>query len=73
MVKLIDCEIWLAMNEDGDWIVTNCEDEAAERLTEDVGGYHARIVKVVVKMSPPAAAEATVTVPDDAGELQAVA
>ena len=73
MTKLIDCELWLAMNEDGDWIVTNDEGEALERLAEDAGGYQARVVKVTVKMSPPAMAEATVTIPDDAGELKAVA
>jgi hypothetical protein len=73
MTKLIDCELWLAMNEDGDWIVTGNEDEALERLAEDAGGYQARVVKITVKMSPPAMAETTVTIPDEAGELKAVA
>jgi hypothetical protein len=24
--KLIDCEIWIAMNEDGDWVVVTADD-----------------------------------------------
>lgn len=67
MTTKIDCELYVAMNEDGDWIVTSDESEALTKLTEDEGGYQCRIVKITVKMTPPAMTEATVDVPDEAG------
>jgi hypothetical protein len=66
----IDCEIYIAMNEDGGWIVCTDESEALTQLGEQEGGYTARVVKVTVKMTPPKMAEATVTVTDEAGELK---
>ncbi len=66
-------EIFIAMNEDGDWIVTDEESGALEKLGEDVGGYQARVVKIIVEMSPPKMDEASVTVPDTAGETTKVA
>jgi hypothetical protein len=62
------CEIYVAMNEDGDWIVETDESEALSKLAEDCGGYHARVVKLTVKMAPPKMAEAVVEVPDEAGQ-----
>ena len=61
-------EIWIAMNEDGDYVVVKDESEALEQLINDCGGYHCRIVKLAVTMAPPRATEATVDVPDEAGE-----
>jgi hypothetical protein len=69
MTDLVSCEIYLAMNEDKDWIVTDDESAALEKLAEDQGGYHARVVKVTVRMSPPVMAEATAEVPNDAGQI----
>jgi hypothetical protein len=60
-------EIFIAMNEDGDFVVVKYESEALEQLASDCG-HHARVVKLTVKMSPPQATEATVDVPDEAGE-----
>jgi hypothetical protein len=62
------CEIFIAMNEDGDWIVETDESDALSKLAEDAGGYHARVVKLTVKMTPPKMTEATVDVPDEAGQ-----
>jgi hypothetical protein len=70
---MIDCEIYLAMNEDGGWIVTNDEGDALTQLSENEGGYLARVVKVTVKMTPPKMTEATVTVGADAGKVAALA
>jgi hypothetical protein len=70
---MIDCEIWLAMNEDGDWIVATDESEALTKLGEDCGGYQARVVKITVKMTPPAMPETTVTIGDDVGTVVAQA
>jgi hypothetical protein len=70
---MIDCEVYLAMNEDGGWIVTNDESDALTQLSENEGGYQARVVKVTVKMTPPKMTEATVTIADDAGKIAALA
>lgn len=64
---MVTCEIYIAMNEERDWIVCSDESEALSTLASDCGGYHARVVKVTVRMSPPVIAEAAVDIPDDAG------
>jgi hypothetical protein len=64
----VTCEIFLAMNEDGDWIVETDESEALSKLAEDQGGYHARVVKIAVKMTPPMMTAASVDVPDEVSE-----
>lgn len=69
---MISCEIFIAMNEDGGWVVGNDESEMLSKLGDDEGGYHARIVKVVVNMDPPKMDEVTVEVPATAGKLEAL-
>lgn len=68
----IACEIYVAMNEDGGYVVHIDESEVLNRLAEDEGGYMARVVKVTVKMAPPQMTEAEVEVPDEAGETKAL-
>jgi hypothetical protein len=68
MSDKVQCEIFVAMNEDGDWVVVAEESEALEKLAGDVGGYQARVVKVTVKMAPPVLSETEVEVPDEAGK-----
>ena len=53
MTGKVKCEIWIAMNEDGDWVVVQDESEALSQLAEQVGGYYARVAKVTVHMAPP--------------------
>lgn len=65
--ELKDVVLFIAMNEEGDWVVNSEESEVLNQLAEDQGGYQARVVKITVKMRPPVMAEASVTVPDDAG------
>lgn len=72
MTDKVTCELWLAMNEDGDWVVTADDGEALTKLGEDCGGYAARVIKLTVKMTPPAITEHEVDVPDDAGETKEV-
>lgn len=72
MTEPVECEIWIAMNEEGGWIVCKDESDALQMLNEDEGGWHARVVKLTVKMTPPQAQEITVTVPDTAGETATV-
>jgi hypothetical protein len=68
MSKKVDCEIWIAMNEDGGWIVTTDESEALSQLAENEGGYQARLVKLTAKIAPPKITEATIDIADEAGE-----
>jgi hypothetical protein len=72
MTDKVTCEIFIAMNEDGGWIVCTDDSEALSNLAESEGGYHARVVKLTVKMTPPAMTEAEVDVPDEAGETKEI-
>jgi hypothetical protein len=67
--QMIDCEIRIAMNEDGDWVVCTADDNALEQLANEVGGALARVVAITVRMSPPVMTEASVTVPDAADSV----
>jgi hypothetical protein len=58
--------------EDGGWIVTSDDSEALSTLAENEGGWLARVVKITVKMTPPVMAEATVDVPNEAGETKEI-
>jgi hypothetical protein len=61
--------VYIAMNEDADYEVGATEDEATERLSDNVGGRLGRVVRLVVRMSPPKAEDAgEVTIADTAGE-----
>lgn len=66
------CEIFLAMNEHGDWVTEYDESDALTKLQEDQGGYHCRIVKVVVHMTPPVMHTAEVTMADENGVTRAM-
>jgi hypothetical protein len=68
----IACEIFIAMNEDAGYIVCTDESDALRSLPRTRGGYHARVVKLAVKMSPPQMTEAEVEVPDEAGETNRI-
>lgn len=65
---MIACEIFVAMNENGEWIMTNDSAEAVERLKEDMGGELARVVKVTINMSPPEMPESSIDIPDNSGD-----
>lgn len=68
----IDCEIFIAMNEDGGWVVVTDESDALGELSSAEGGNLGRVVKVTVRMSPPVMQEATVTVADETGKVEAI-
>ena len=71
-MEKVPCEIFIAMNEGGDFVVVREEDGALELLASDCGGYQARVVKVTVRMAPPRMEEAEVEVGDQAGETTRV-
>jgi hypothetical protein len=68
----IECPIFLAMNEDGDWAVNEDAQEAANSVAENNGGAAIRTIRLIVKMAPPAITEHEVDVPDEAGETKEV-
>jgi hypothetical protein len=47
-------EVWIAMNEAGDYEVAKDEDSVVDAWNENIGGLCRRLVKLRVTMSPPA-------------------
>lgn len=68
MTAKVTCEIYLAMNEDGNWAVNEDAQEAANSVAENFSGACLKTVKLTVKMAPPEVAEHEMDVPDEAGE-----
>ena len=64
-------EVWIVMNEDGDYEVGKDVDDAAEQFDDNLTGSLRRIVKINVNMTPPQVREANVAVPDDADTVRA--
>ena len=60
--KNVNVELFIAMNEDGDWVVNSEESEVLTQLGEECGGYQACIIKLTVKMTPPRMSEVDVAV-----------
>lgn len=46
MRNTTNIELWVAINEDGDFSVTTDESNALETLANEQGGYHARVIKI---------------------------
>ena len=61
-------EVWIAMNEAGDYEVAKDEDDVVDLWNENVGGLSRRLVKLRVTMSAPVVTEADVNVPEEAGQ-----
>jgi hypothetical protein len=61
-------EVWIAMNEDGDYEVAKDEDDVVDLWNENVGGLSRRLVKLRVTMSAPVVTEADVNVSEEAGQ-----
>jgi hypothetical protein len=67
-----EIEVWIAMNEAGDYEVGRDEDSAIERWDENCGGIARRMVQLRVTMSPPDVPSVDVNVADDAGQTVTV-
>jgi hypothetical protein len=63
-------EVWIVMNEDGEYEVGKDEDDAVERFEDDVGGSFRRVVKINVTMGPPEPQVANVTIPGETGTIK---
>jgi hypothetical protein len=68
-MPLKEIEIFVAMNEDGDYEAAAEAEVAHDSLRDNSGGHACRIVKLIVKMSPPAYEEppAVIEIPESAG------
>lgn len=71
MAEKKEIEIYIAMNEDGDWAVDKEPGEASETLSYNSGGACIGFAKIKVRMTPPAIVEATAEVADEQIEVEA--
>jgi hypothetical protein len=60
-------EVWIAMNEDGEYVVAKDEDDAVDLFNDECGGISRRMIRLRVTMAPPEVAEIDVDVPHEAG------
>jgi len=66
---MVDCHIEVCMNEDGDWVVSDSDNQnGLDKLIEDHGGAVVRTIRITVSMAPPVATNIQVTVPEDGTE-----
>jgi hypothetical protein len=66
-------QIFIAMNEDGDWAVHTTAHEASELLLNDSGALMIRIAVIDVQMTPPRLnIDGEVDIPNEAGETTKV-
>jgi hypothetical protein len=63
-------EIYVAMNESGEYAIDTDEEGASTRLMENSGGFRCRIIKINAKIAPPTLIEADLDVPDEAGKTE---
>lgn len=71
--QIIENTLFLAYNEDGDVVGDMDRDAAIERIRDDFGGEHVRVIKMAVKVPVPRDPEATLTIPEGAAEEITVA
>jgi hypothetical protein len=68
-----EIEVWVAMNENGDYETGNDAEDPATRLQENHGAFAIRTVCLKGAMAAPKLEEIEVNIPDTAGETVAVA
>jgi hypothetical protein len=61
-------EVWIAMNESGEYEVGPDGDTAIERFDDTIGGSMRRLVRLKVMMAPPEVTEVDVAVPYEVGQ-----
>jgi hypothetical protein len=69
---MTEIEIYVAMNENGDYEAATESEDATTRLIENAGGDMVRLIKIIVKMDPPVMAEVDVEVPAEAGTTEKI-
>jgi hypothetical protein len=73
MPSIHDIEVFICMNEAGDYVVDIDADEALPNCLETHGGQALRTVMLMVTMTAPEIAEVAVRVPNDAGQTTVTA
>jgi hypothetical protein len=69
MTELKTVDVYVVMDSDGDHVASEEMDHATERYNDCYGAISPlRIVKITVTMRPPEITEASVTIPDVAGQ-----
>lgn len=67
---MVECEIYIMVDENGDYTVDIGKDEVIERWENDIGSFgHQEIVCLKVLVPKPQVQTATVTLPADSEEL----
>jgi hypothetical protein len=61
-------EVWIAMDESGEYEVGPDENVAIDRLRTDTGSELFRLVRLKVVMSPPSVEEVDITISDEVGQ-----
>jgi hypothetical protein len=61
-------EVWIAMDESGEYEVGPDENVAIDRLRADTGSELFRLVRLKVVMSPPSVEEVDITISDEVGQ-----
>ena len=70
----VELRLYIAMDERGEWTASSDASDALKMLVETApGGLMARVVKLKVKMTPPEFTRIEVGIPDEAGEVHALA
>jgi hypothetical protein len=74
-MALKEIEVFVALNEDGDHEAAAEAEMARDALSENYGGYACRMIKLVMKVSPPAYEEpvAVIEIPDAADAIVEIA
>jgi hypothetical protein len=69
MADKVKCELWVAINEDGDYVASTADGaEALSDLLENWGANAARVVKLTALIRPPVVEDAETDAADEAGE-----
>jgi hypothetical protein len=65
--ELVSVELFIIMNQDGEYVVSHDLDNATEFFNDDYSGRAVETTKIILKMRPPEeiARQATATLPDD--------
>lgn len=71
--QYVDVEVWVMVDEAGDYVVRGDEDDAREAFEDTIGCSGAvRKVKAVLRIKKPVTVEVKATVPDERGEVVVV-
>lgn len=68
MTDKIKCEIMVAVNDDGHFVVCKDDTDVVELMNDEYGGCAIRVLKLNVHVTPPTPIEVNVNIAAEAGE-----